>query len=113
MAKYRLRKLVYISGPMSSSGDRVQNIKRGMRAWERLLKAGYAPVLPHLNDFIELTYGHSWDEWIDYDLSLVARCDGVLRLPGYSRGADVETAFAEKQRIPVVRSIQSLKRAIR
>ena len=34
---------------------------------------------------------------------LLARCDAVLRVPGYSVGATRETQFAERMNMPVIR----------
>ena len=42
------------------------------------------------------------------DLPWVAKADAVLRLPGPSRGADAEEAFAQAHGIPVFREIRDL-----
>jgi hypothetical protein len=50
----------------------------------------------------------AWDgsvehsEWLESDFAWVAVSDLVLRLPGDSRGADMETKFARERGIPVL-----------
>jgi hypothetical protein len=39
---------------------------------------------------------------------LIERCDAVLRLPGASRGADLDVARAESLGLPVLRSVEEL-----
>jgi hypothetical protein len=46
--------------------------------------------------------------WMEVDLPWVKVCDAVLRLPGMSVGADIETAFAAENLIPVFHSIEDL-----
>ena len=54
----------------------------------------------------------TYDDWIAMDLELVSRCDAVLRLPGESVGADMETAFACSRSIPVYYSVEQLCKGI-
>ena len=42
-------------------------------------------------------------DWIDLDLALLARCDGLVRLPGPSAGADAEVAWCVEHGVPVHR----------
>jgi hypothetical protein len=51
----------------------------------------------------------SHQDWLDMDFAWVAVSDAVLRLPGESTGADMETAFATERGIPVFHSIEDLK----
>ncbi|MEZ6064171.1 MAG: hypothetical protein R3B90_00340 [Planctomycetaceae bacterium] len=44
-----------------------------------------------------------YETWLEYDRELLARCDAVLRVPGYSVGATRETHFAERMNLPVIR----------
>jgi hypothetical protein len=39
---------------------------------------------------------------------LISRCDAVLRLPGASRGADLDVARAEALGLPVLHSVDEL-----
>jgi hypothetical protein len=49
-------------------------------------------------------------DWLDMDFAWVAASDAVLRLPGESKGADMETAFAVERGIPVFHSVADLVR---
>ena len=44
-------------------------------------------------------------EWLAVDFEFIRRCDAVLRLPGESTGADLETAHANELGIPVFHDI--------
>jgi hypothetical protein len=84
------------------------NILRGIQAGMHLIRAGYAPLVPHLTDFTR-PYGHfPLATWLEVDLPWVAKADAVLRLPGPSRGADAEEAFARARGIPVFSEIREL-----
>lgn len=50
------------------------------------------------------------DAWLAIDLAWVAVADGVLRLPGFSVGADMETNHARTLGIPVYHSIEEIPR---
>lgn len=116
MSDTKLRKLVYIAGPIRK-GDIVNNVANAFDAFHALKDAGFAPVCPHLSCFLgdgrtfKLNHnqwpavaevpGVTIDEWMEIDLSIVAKCDAVFRLPGESVGADKEVEFAKANRIPV------------
>lgn len=87
------------------------NTRKAVLAGEELLNAGYIPFVPHLTLFWETITGpREWEDWLDYDENWLRRCDCVLRLDGESRGAEREVAFARERGIPVVYSIDELKR---
>jgi hypothetical protein len=95
-----------------------------------LLKAGLTPIVPHGscvwggNIHVHThagfaSFGASLipedlpgdttpAEWYAAGVALVSRCDAVLRLPGASRGADMEEAEAVRLGIPVFRDIDSV-----
>lgn len=58
------------------------------------------PLVPHLTLLWHAVEPRPPEYWYAYDLHLLRRCDAVLRLPGASRGADVETAEAASLGIP-------------
>lgn len=101
-------KLVYLSGPITGSGDRMQNARKAIDAADELMRLGYAVICPNLNDFWQLVYQHEYEEWLAMDFEYVRRCDAVLRLPGDSSGADREVAFAKGAGIPVYYSVEEL-----
>lgn len=107
---------IYIAGPISR-GDLAHNIAQAERAFYALLRAGFAPFCPHWSCYgggpritpsgtvyaiAERTpAGTTHDDWIGADLPWVGVSDAVLRLPGESSGADLETAEADRLGIPV------------
>ena len=99
---------VYIAGPLSSSGDRRQNVKRAMQAALELIRAGYSPLCPHLTDALDPTDSLGHETWIQVCLPWVRVSQAVLRLSGPSKGADRECEEADWLDIPVVRSIDEL-----
>ena len=115
------RRRVYIAGPISK-GDLHHNIAQADEAFAALAKAGFAPLCPHWSAFAGSAYRDgcgnvcgvatvtsdlplSHDDWLGVDLAWVAVADAVLRLPGESRGADRETAEANRRRLPVFSSV--------
>lgn len=111
------RKVVYIAGPISA-GDLAHNIDQATAAFRELAGAGLAPICPHWSCFsggarVAPTSGQvyalasaagcglSHADWLAIDLELVARADAVLRLPGASAGADLETGHALALGVPV------------
>lgn len=116
----RLR--VYIAGPISK-GDLGANISQAAMAGLRLLKAGLAPLVPHLTCYLgeasapdlamlarpeTLTCGTTPTDWYEADLPWVDVADAVLRLPGESVGADLETQRAADRGIPVFTAIEDV-----
>lgn len=101
------RPRVFVSCPISR-GDAEVNFKRACAAQHDLILHGYAPLNPALcmrlpgNELIE------HDQWMEVSLPWVEASDAVLRVSGYSRGADEETAHAEFFSIPVFYSIDEI-----
>lgn len=62
---------------------------------------GYAPFNPMLTMMFPGHEHTPHDIWMEVDIPWVAVADAVLRLPGESVGADLETGYAEEQGIPV------------
>ena len=56
-----------------------------------------------------MAHPQPYDVWIELDLAWVEVCDCVLRLGGYSIGADSEVRHALRLGIPVYNSIDELK----
>lgn len=78
-----------------------------------LLNEGYAPFPPLLiGEMMERMQARTWEEWMEVCLTWVEKCDAVLRLEGHSVGADAEVAFAKGRGIPVVHSVDELRRLI-
>ncbi len=108
-----MRTKVYIASPISK-GDLAHNIQQAVGAGSALIKAGYAPLVPQLSCFWDgcppkaLPGGFTHEDWLGIDLPYVFVSDAVLRLPGESKGADMETALAEQAGIPVLHSVEDV-----
>lgn len=94
-------RFVYVSGPITSSGDRIRNIRAALDAAHELRRHGLHPFIPHVHDLWELVHPVEYGDWMRFDLAWLSRCDALLRLPGPSKGADMEVAEAERLSIPV------------
>jgi hypothetical protein len=105
---------ILIAGPYrSGTGDDPERMRANLRALEaaalRLFRAGHLPLI---GEWLALPLleaagskqigGPLWDE-IVYPVAhrLLRRCDGVLRLPGASQGADNDVRIARERGIPV------------
>lgn len=117
-----MRKRVYIAGPITR-GVLADNLNQATAAFVALAKAGLAPHCPHWSAWSGTAHpagGHpshavayasaqpnelAHADWMAVDLCWVAVADCVLRLPGESAGADIETAEAARLGIPVFHSI--------
>ena len=111
-ATYRLRSRIYVAGPITL-GDMNDNVAMGVAAGKTLLDHGYAPFIPHLSHFVEphATWTNTparYEQWLALDRSFIAVCDALLRLPGESRGADREVAWAVEIGIPVFHTLAVL-----
>lgn len=93
--------LIYIAGPYRS--DPVANTRHAIDEWEVLRDAGYTAIVPHASLILDLCYPQTPEFWLDYDLVILEKCDLLLRLPGFSKGADDEVTFCEAHDIPVFR----------
>lgn len=107
VAAYKPRVHVYVAGPYSNP-DPVENTHRAVLAGERLYAEGFFPVVPHITMVQHLIVPHEPAHWYERDLHALSRCDALLRLPGFSTGADDEVQFAQRHGIPVYFSIEQL-----
>lgn len=101
------RKRVYIAGPITL-GDRAANIRQAEQAFRELIEAGYAPLCPHLSCHVAWAEEVDHATWLAVELPWVATADAVLRSPGASAGADLETQYARRHGIAVYHSITDL-----
>ncbi len=103
-----MRRRVYISGPLTSSGNVNENLERAVAAARALIDAGYAPFCPHLTCHVDPSEQYHHRVWMDVELPWVSVADAVLRLPGESLGADIEVDHACRLGVPVFRSVSEL-----
>lgn len=111
------KKLIYVAGPISL-GVVWKNVAAAHAAGIKLLKAGYSVIVPHGSVFWgNLIRAGRWEpevqpngtqhsDWMGCDLEIVRRCDCLLRLPGESKGADMEVDVAERNGLPVYHSVE-------
>lgn len=84
------------------------HLAEALQAMRELMRLGYAPFTPQLTFFLEPFMQADHDTWLSIDLPWVAVADAVIRLPGESRGADVEVEQAHLFNVPVFYSIPAL-----
>jgi hypothetical protein len=102
-----VRERIYIAGPYST-GDVAVNVHNAMAAFHELADRGFAPFCPHLSHFLHMQRERPYEFWIELDNQFLPFCQGVLRLPGESRGADGEVELARKLEIPVFSDVPSV-----
>ena len=97
-----LRPRIYISGPITS-GDRNHHVYVSQKWQKLLMENGFAPLNPIHTCVLPFAWepGMTHDMWIACDLPWIEVSDAVLRLPGYSKGADQETEHAFQSGLPV------------
>lgn len=101
---------IYVAGPYTQ-GTFAANMRAAIDAADRLLKAGHAPFVPHTMTFAwDVVHPNSYETWLDLCMAWVTQCEGLLRLPGHSPGADKEVLLAKELKIPVWTSILEVPR---
>lgn len=98
---------IYIAGPYSR-GSIALNVRSAIAVADELLDMGFAPYLPHTSHLWELVSPKDYEVWMRLDLAWIARCHGLLRIPGESPGADREVAEARQLGMPVFESVAQL-----
>lgn len=101
---------LYISGPMSGQTD--HNLPAFFAAADTVRSLGYLVENPGDNDGATLeaalgnagTTGRTWSDYLRVDLARLAKCDGVVVLPGWqqSRGATLEVDVATRLGMPIM-----------
>lgn len=99
---------VYVAGPMSH-GDLMDHVRSAILHAQELVSHGHAPMVPQLSLMWQIVHPNPWDVWLyTVDLPWVEVADAVLRLPGESKGADVECQHARERDIPVFHTVQEV-----
>ena len=91
---------VYIAAPYTSNPE--ENTLNVLQVADKLLEKGFIPIVPHLSHYWDLLFPKNYTIWIMIGLALLEGCDVVLRLPGLSKGADIETEYAKRLGIPII-----------
>lgn len=101
------RPLVYIAAPYRSNPT--ANTNRAIAVADKLHESNVVTcVVPHLTLLWDTIIAHDEDHWLAYDMALLDRCEALLRLPGYSPGADAEVDYAYRNDILVFFDEESL-----
>ena len=91
--------MIYVAGPMAL--DPLGCVRNVTPVFDELLKAGFTPFLPQLFMVMEIVQPCDYEAMLAYDFEVIKRSDVLLRLPGESKGADREVAFAHTHATPV------------
>lgn len=103
-----MKPLVYIAGPYTKP-DPVVNTRVALGTWDRLWDSDLVvPIVPHLSMFQQLLHPRDWEEWLEYDFAIIDHCDALLRIPGESKGAELEIEHATKHGKPVFHTVAAL-----
>lgn len=113
--------MILIAGPYrSGTNDDPAKMRDNLRRLEAaalpIYRAGHVPVigewlaLPLLEAAGSTRIGDRHWEEIVYPVAhrLLSRCDGVLRLPGESKGADNDVAVARANGLPVYHNLNEV-----
>lgn len=100
--------LVYIASPFTSYANKLDAVRNQIDAFAVLRDAGYTPVAPLLCNYVDAIHPATYDRWLVWCLSILERCDALMRLPGESAGADLEEKFARERRMPVYYHLSDL-----
>lgn len=91
--------LMYLAGPYRAKNGRTveQNIATARAVAAKLWKAGYSVICPHLNTahFDRLYPGIPDEVYLEGDLEMVRRADGVVMLPHWRESAGATMEFKE------------------
>ena len=104
-------KRIYVAGPYSQ-GDMDANVNLAIAYGHNILDMGLSPFVPHLAHYMHLIKRRDYEDWMNWDLTWLEKCDALIRIPGPSPGADREVTRAHELGIPVFGSLTDLKQYI-
>lgn len=102
---------VYVAGPYTK-GDQILNVRRVLKAADKVLDAGHTPFVPHLYHFWHLLSPKPYETWMELDQTWLLECDVMIRLSGDSDGSDTERKVATDIDMPVYTSVAEFLRAV-
>jgi hypothetical protein len=102
------RSHVYIAGPIGKPEAMEQNALAALVYANRLKDVGLVPFVPHLCVWWDRHYPGRYEDWFEYVVAWLKRCDALLRIPGESPGADKEMVIARQLNIPSFYNIPDL-----
>jgi len=92
---------VYVAGPITH-GDTDANVRAGMDVASALLALGHAPYVPQLTFYWDGYRPQAYETWMALSDAWLRQCEAIIRVPGYSPGADREMAVARVLGLPVM-----------
>lgn len=107
----RSKPKIYIAGPYSHP-DPEENTKQAMDVWHKIVDMGGAPFCPHLSHFLHTHNYREYESWLEQDMHWLDVCDAVYRMPGESKGADLEVQRADELLVPVLMDLHAVERFI-
>ena len=99
-----MKPLVYVAGAYTADDlEGIElNVAKAMDVGDRLEDSGLCyVVIPHLSHFRHQRKERSYEHGMAADFRQLRSCDALLRMPGPSKGADREVAYASQHGIPV------------
>ena len=103
---------IFISGPYTK-GDVAINVQQNILAGNAVAMKGHIPFIPLLSHFWHMIEPHEYEFWMEQDRQWLRKCDGILRMPGESKGADKEVSFARTMlSMPVYYSLKEVPDAV-
>lgn len=98
----RHRPLLYVAGPYTRP-DPPANMHYVCRVADVIYsQTHWCPIVPHLSLVWQIVSPRPEEHWYGYDLDIMRGCSGIVRLPGYSVGADYEMQVANEIGMHVV-----------
>src|SRR5262245_34840547 len=72
--------LVYVASPYTK-GDQAINVNYQCRMFDAMMNDGIViPIVPLWSHFQHTICPRHYQDWIDYDLAIISRCDALIRL---------------------------------
>lgn len=103
------RPMVYIAGPLETSGTVWGNVRHACSVADMVLRFGGTPFVPHLYTFWAFTTPASAirgrEEWMELCLDMVRRSNALYRIQGLSDGASREVELALELGLPIMRDV--------
>lgn len=102
-----MRPMVYLAGPITSAP--MANTHAAVKVASELLDSGVViPFVPHLSNLWDMIRPRPYESWMAYDFDVIEHCDGLVRIPGESAGADREVDHAESLGLPVFYDVDAV-----
>lgn len=98
----KYRPLLYVAGPYTRP-DPVENTHRAIKTATAIYDhTDWMPVLPHLTMLWHVVVPRPLEFWYAFDMNMLNGCQGFVRLPGPSSGADAEEQVAIELGLEIV-----------